>query len=68
MPLFDYKCEQCNRLEEDVLNAPKEYRCSECGGFMIQQFPHSNFYLKGEGWANTQYAKQAKRIPPQESD
>lgn len=64
MPVFDYKCEQCNHLEEDVLNASNEYRCEKCGGFMERQFPHSNFYLKGEGWSNTQYAKHAKQTPP----
>lgn len=70
MPLYNFKCEQCFHLEVDVLvkDEKTEYRCPKCGGFMIRQFPLSNFYLKGEGWANTGYQKKIKKEPPQKSD
>lgn len=62
--LFDFKCEQCFYREEKFFKNKHEvlteYRCPKCGGFMIKQFPHSNFYLKGKGWANTGYSKDEK--------
>lgn len=61
MPLFDFKCEQCHKLKENVLTeaTETELRC-ECGGFLIKQFPHSNFQLKGGGWYKDSYNKPQK--------
>lgn len=67
MPIFDYKCEKCFNLEENVLTdmGVSEYRCKTCGGFMIKQFPQSSFRLKGDGWAKDLYTKKASNTNAQ---
>lgn len=61
MPIHDYKCEHCFKLEENILqdisDLKKEYRCKTCGGFMIRQFPQSTFQLKDGGWHKDLYQK-----------
>lgn len=70
--LYDFKCEQCFYKEEKLVTADtkdNEWRCPKCNGFMIRQFPHSNFYLKGRGWSNTNYSKTSNSSPtPFEND
>ena len=68
MPLFDYKCEQCFKIEENVLidvsDVKSEYKCKACGGFMMRQFPHSSFQLKGGGWYKDSYQKPSAETKP----
>jgi len=64
MPIYDFKCEKCFSVEEDVLveSSITEYRCKRCGGFMIRLFTGGSFQLKGSGWYKDGYAK--KEAPP----
>ena len=66
MPIFDYKCEKCFHKEEKLFKTHaavlKEYRCSKCDGFMLQQIPRSSFELRGNGWYKDGYS--TKSPPP----
>ncbi len=59
MPLFDYKCDTCGHEEDTCLVKDKDEQvlCPSCRKLMTRKFPHSNFYLKGQGWAPDGYSK-----------
>jgi len=50
MPLYDYRCQECGTLQEDVLAKMKEQlrNCEECGGVMKRQM-HSRFSINMGG-------------------
>ena len=62
MPLYDYKCENCGRVETRLFKmdeAPSYYICG-CGddeafGHMHKQIGAANFVLKGTGWYKTDF-------------
>ena len=63
MPLYEYKCEQCNYLIE-VLQSHDDVApvCTVCAQamqgeapLMIKQISRSSFVLKGTGWAADGY-------------
>lgn len=49
MPLFDYKCDKCDKTIEIFLSfsdLDNEFKCLECGCVMNRQFPNTfNFEL-----------------------
>lgn len=51
MPLFDFKCEQCNVKTESIQPAQtKEIRC-QCGGIAKKQLSRpGKFDLRGDGF------------------
>jgi putative FmdB family regulatory protein len=56
MPLYTFKCEQCNRRVE-IRRAAKDlhdsYGCDECGGAMKRQVkPPAKAIFKGKHWAD----------------
>ncbi|HPW69209.1 MAG: FmdB family zinc ribbon protein [Desulfomonilia bacterium] len=60
MPIYEYKCLQCNHEFEAVQkfsDAPVR-QCSVCGGPVKKLISRSSFHLKGSGWYLTDYAKK----------
>ena len=61
MPIYQYKCEQCDRrfsVKEDRMNTNRERDCIEipfCSGRAIRVVAKSSFSLKGEGWFKDGY-------------
>lgn len=61
MPIYEYKCLQCNhefeamqKFSDDPLDT-----CPDCGGKVKKVISHSTFQLKGSGWYLTDYAKKS---------
>lgn len=62
MPLYDYKCGYCGRVETRMFKmdeAPRDYICG-CGddqgwGYMEKQISAASFILKGTGWYKTDF-------------
>ena len=70
MPTYDYECESCKTVVEQVhriSEKPKKSKCSCCGGKLIKLISTPTFVLKGEGWASSGYSKSSlkdtKKVP-----
>lgn len=58
MPIFEYKCDECNELRERIERNNKVYGsmvCENCGAKMSKTLSSSHFILKGNGWYKTDY-------------
>lgn len=51
MPIYDFKCRECDHPVEKLVNsATKQIECPKCGAQMDRQVSGSqSFYFKGEG-------------------
>ena len=69
MPCYDYRCESCKRVEEQIhfMNEKPEIRCSICGGVMVKQFTPNigGFILKG-GTEATHWKEKRMRMSKRE--
>ena len=68
MPLYTYKCNQCEFSDEVMVSVKKrdnKFPCEQerCTGVMERDIDMSSFRLKGDGWAKDGYGKK----PPKES-
>lgn len=57
MPIYEYECEACGRIEEvvqKISDNPLE-SCSECSGKVHKLISQSSFHLKGGGWYADSY-------------
>jgi len=63
MPLFDYKCTECETVTEVLQGHGDEelIQCPECDGTdsMERLISPSSFILKGGGWYKDGYSKEA---------
>ena len=51
MPLYEYKCPNCNREVERLVHFDDDNPMCDCGAIMRKQIPsNTHFRLKGEGW------------------
>jgi putative FmdB family regulatory protein len=60
MPLYEYQCTQCGKIEEAIQkfsDAPLSI-CKHCSGKLNKLISQSSFHLKGSGWYVTDYAKK----------
>lgn len=60
MPIYEYECVQCGKVEEavqKVSDAPLT-SCKHCSGELHKLISHSSFHLKGSGWYVTDYASK----------
>lgn len=58
MPIYEYQCENCGRVDEVIQkfsDAPLA-SCRHCNGKLHKLISHSAFHLKGTGWYVTDYA------------
>ncbi|MFN7942712.1 MAG: FmdB family zinc ribbon protein [Thermoanaerobaculia bacterium] len=59
MPLYEYRCESCERRFEflqGMTEAPVT-ECPKCGGELKRLLSAPAFHLKGSGWYKTDYAR-----------
>ena len=57
MPIYEYECVKCGRIEEafqKISDAPLT-TCPQCGGELRKMISNSSFHLKGGGWYVTDY-------------
>ncbi len=52
MPIYEYKCTECNKQFEAVqkITDPPLTECSLCGGKLRRLITNTSFVLKGSGW------------------
>lgn len=58
MPIYEYECTKCGKVEEVLQNfseAPLT-TCTVCSGRLNKLISQSTFHLKGSGWYVTDYA------------
>jgi putative FmdB family regulatory protein len=62
MPLYEYECTKCGRVEEAFQRFSDKplSKCSHCSGRLQKLISHSAFHLKGSGWYVTDYANKSK--------
>ena len=71
MPIYEYECAKCGRIQEALQKISDKplARCTHCSGKLHKLVSHSSFHLKGSGWYVTDYARNAKKsAPPQKKD
>jgi putative FmdB family regulatory protein len=64
MPVYEYKCQQCNadfEIVQSIKDDPVE-KCSLCGGKLRKLISkNTNFVLKGSGWYATDYKNKGNK-------
>lgn len=52
MPIYEYKCNKCNKVKEIITSKYQHVEwCKTCGEGMSRVFPtKTTFVLKGDGW------------------
>ncbi|UCH21067.1 MAG: zinc ribbon domain-containing protein [Deltaproteobacteria bacterium] len=62
MPIYEYECQKCHRIEEVLQKFSDKPRtkCRRCSGKLQRLVSHSSFHLKGTGWYVTDYAGKSK--------
>jgi len=71
MPIYEYKCENCNKIVELVqpFNATSPETCVHCGkGPLRKLVSQSSFILKGDGWYKDGYSGPSNQKPSTDSD
>jgi len=72
MPLYEYECTQCGRIEEALQKFSDRplTKCRHCSGRLHKMISQSSFHLKGSGWYVTDYANKSRSnsvsSPPKE--
>lgn len=63
MPIYEYECSQCGRVEEAIQKFSDKplTRCGHCSGKLHKLISQSTFHLKGTGWYVTDYANKSNR-------
>ncbi len=63
MPIYEYKCTQCNRQLEvkQRMTEPPLVKCESCGGKLIKLITNTSFVLKGSGWYVTDYPSTERK-------
>lgn len=61
MPIYEYKCEDCENVQEVLQKMIDQFyngNCEKCGGKHWQRvISMSDFHLKGGGWYKDGYQK-----------
>jgi putative FmdB family regulatory protein len=63
MPIYEYECESCGKIEEILQKISDNplCTCKHCTGKLHKLVSHSSFHLKGTGWYVTDYAKKSAK-------
>ncbi len=66
MPIYEYQCEQCGKIEEIIQRFSDKplTKCASCSGRLHKLISHSAFHLKGTGWYVTDYAGKPPKDKP----
>ena len=69
MPIYEYECMQCGKIEEALQSFSEKplTTCKHCAGKLRKLVSHSSFHLKGSGWYVTDYAKKGTDGSPKDS-
>ncbi len=63
MPIYEYKCTQCNKqfeVKQKMSDAPLT-ECKSCGGRLTKLITNTSFVLKGSGWYVTDYPSTERK-------
>jgi len=62
MPIYEYKCENCNSIFEEFQNANDKplTKCKKCGGKLKKIFSPAGIIFKGSGFHITDYVRKDK--------
>jgi len=65
MPIYEYECTKCGKLEEVLQNFSDKplTKCQNCAGKLQKLVSQSTFHLKGTGWYATDYANKSAGTP-----
>ena len=65
MPIYEYECTKCGRLEEVLQNFSDKplTKCPSCTGKLHKLISQTTFHLKGTGWYATDYANKSASTP-----
>ena len=62
MPLYEYKCDECNEVTESIENwNTKEINCLVCNNIAYRIISLSNFELKGGGLYKDGYSNNTQK-------
>ena len=63
MPLYEYRCNQCNSIFEVLqkITAESLQQCLHCGGNVEKLISSTSFQLKGSGWYVTDYKNNGSK-------
>ena len=63
MPIYEYECDQCGRIEEAIQKFSDKplAKCGQCSGKLHRLISQSSFHLKGTGWYVTDYADKPRK-------
>ncbi len=65
MPIYEYKCPQCNDVfEEWVKSHAQTAECPNCKAEAVQIISNTTFVLKGGGWYVTEYGNRKNDVEP----
>lgn len=73
MPIYEYECDQCGKIEEAIqkFSDGPLTMCRHCSGNLVKLVSHSSFHLKGAGWFADGYsdksANKSATAPKEES-
>jgi putative FmdB family regulatory protein len=61
MPLYEYRCKECNEVFEVLqkIDAEPLTDCLYCGGNVEKLISNTSFQFKGSGWYVTDYKKNS---------
>ncbi|MCG6551587.1 MAG: hypothetical protein L7F77_04615 [Candidatus Magnetominusculus sp. LBB02] len=65
MPIYEYKCGQCDAVMEIQQRITEEplTKCPKCGGPLKKLISSTSFVLKGSGWYVTDYPSKERQAP-----
>jgi putative FmdB family regulatory protein len=60
LPLYEYRCLNCNRHSEKIenMNGPHLKKCPHCGGRVESVITAPAIQFKGSGWYVTDYGRK----------
>lgn len=70
MPLYEYKCNECDKTFEVLqrINEEPMKECLYCHGSVDKLISTSSFQLKGSGWYVTDYKSNSSKRPNQDTN
>ena len=70
MPIYEYKCKECNRVFDKLqsINSEPVKECIYCKGGVKKLISSSSFQFKGSGWYITDYKNKGKKSSDTKND